>query len=56
MEDKGHIIKVAGSREEIDLRCPKCKSIDVTAYEEEAGGYYGVLECNKCGYKKASDF
>jgi hypothetical protein len=49
MESKGHIIKVGGSREEIDLRCPKCKTLDVIVYCDRQG-YYDVLECNKCGY------
>lgn len=48
---KGFIIKLAGSLEEVDVRCPKCKSQDIVAYGEE-DGYYGVLECNKCGFKK----
>lgn len=53
MESDSHIIKLAGSREEIDLRCPKCKSLDVTVYCD-LQGYYDVLECNKCGYVKKS--
>jgi hypothetical protein len=50
MTDKSHIIKVCGSREEVELRCPKCKTLDVVVYCD-IQGYYDVLECNKCGYK-----
>ena len=52
MVDKGHILKVGGSREEVDIRCPKCKTPDVTTYCD-IQGYYDVLECNKCGFKKS---
>jgi hypothetical protein len=53
MADKGYIIKLGGKREEIELRCPKCKCLEVTVYCDMQG-YYDVLECNKCGYKKSN--
>jgi len=53
MTDKGHIIKVGGSKEQIEIRCPKCKTTDVTVYCD-LQGYYDVLDCNKCGYKKSN--
>lgn len=42
--------KTGGSLEEIDVRCPKCRSDEVIVFEDKAG-YYDVLECKKCGYK-----
>jgi hypothetical protein len=51
MDNNSHIVKVGGSREQIELRCPKCKTLDVTVYCD-VQGYYDVLECNKCGFKK----
>ena len=45
-----HILKLAGTIEEIDIRCPKCKSNQVIVHIDEEG-YYEVLECYKCGFK-----
>jgi Zn ribbon nucleic-acid-binding protein len=45
--------KSAGSLEEIDIRCPKCNSSKVLVSTDKEG-YYDVLECLNCGYKKSS--
>jgi Zn ribbon nucleic-acid-binding protein len=48
-----HILKTGGSLEEVDIRCPKCNSNNITVYWDEKEGYYDVLECKACGYKKS---
>ena len=51
MEQEGFIIKIAGSRKVVEIRCPKCKSSEIIAIQDK-DGYYDVSECTKCGYKK----
>ena len=46
-----HIIKTPGAYEEIDIRCPRCNSSQVTVYGNSKG-YYEIIECSKCGFKK----
>lgn len=48
MED--YLKKMAGSREEIIVKCPKCSSTEVIIMENKEG-YYEVFECKKCSYK-----
>ncbi|MEM0465543.1 MAG: hypothetical protein QXW97_02470 [Candidatus Pacearchaeota archaeon] len=48
------IKKSGGSLEDIDIRCPNCKSSNVTLFKDEYG-YYDVLECKKCGYKNTKN-
>ena len=48
---ENHILKTPGAYEEIDIRCPKCSS-DSVLISVSSSGYYEVLECRKCGYRK----
>jgi len=45
-----YIKKIGGTDREIHISCPKCKATEVIIIVIE-GGYYGVGECKKCGYK-----
>ncbi|VVB77701.1 Uncharacterised protein [uncultured archaeon] len=47
-----NIIKIPGTYDELDVRCPRCHSSDVLIFES-INGYYGVIECYNCGYKKS---
>ena len=47
---KPPILKLPGSLEEVNIRCPKCNSIDIVVKMNKEG-YYEVMLCNKCGYK-----
>lgn len=47
---ENHLLKLAGAREEILTKCPKCESREVVLVKSQEG-YYEVLECKKCGYK-----
>jgi len=48
------IIKTPGTYDEIDIRCPKCNSSQVTIYTTSQG-YYEVIECYNCGFKRDPD-
>ncbi len=48
---EGSIHKTPGTYEEISITCPKCSSSKVTISVDEKG-YFKVLECSKCDYKK----
>ncbi len=47
---ENHLLKLAGAREEILAKCPKCGSNEVVLMKSKEG-FYEVFECNKCGYK-----
>ena len=51
---KSHIIKIPGAYEEIIIHCPKCNSHDVTI-SLDVKGYYEVMECYNCRYKKSDE-
>ena len=43
--------KFKGGDFSIHIKCPKCNSEEVVV-EEDKHGYFSVLSCNKCRYKK----
>ncbi|MDP2926330.1 MAG: hypothetical protein Q8N99_08180 [Nanoarchaeota archaeon] len=36
---------------EIDIRCPRCNSDKISVYEN-SHGYFEIVNCYECGYKK----
>ena len=46
-----HISKLGGAYDDVEVKCPKCKSRRVIA-ELKDNNLYNVLECKECGYKK----
>jgi transcription elongation factor Elf1 len=48
---QGPIIKFPGTYDELDIRCPKCNSNQITV-SLDSRGHYAVIECNNCNYKK----
>jgi len=36
---------------ELEIKCPKCRSEEVTI-DMEVNGLFVIALCNKCGYKK----
>lgn len=48
-----HLIKTPGKHDEMDIKCPKCSSKEITI-KRNSKGYFEVIECKKCGFK--SDF
>jgi len=49
-----HITKTPGTYDEIDIRCPKCDSHNVTIVESSRG-YYEIVQCYGCGYNKSPE-
>ncbi len=47
---ENHLLKLAGAREEILAKCPKCGCNDVILIKSKEG-FFEVFECKKCGYK-----
>lgn len=52
---ENHLLKLAGSLEEINVKCPKCNSRQVVIIKNREG-YYEVLDCQKCGYHNPNKF
>ena len=48
---QGPIIKFPGTYDELDIRCPRCNSNQITV-SLDSRGHYAVIDCNNCGYKK----
>ncbi|MBD3252943.1 hypothetical protein GF386_04380 [Candidatus Pacearchaeota archaeon] len=46
-----HIHKLPGTFDDVEVKCPKCKSKKVIA-ELKDNNFYSVIECKECGYKK----
>ncbi|MFA5855872.1 MAG: hypothetical protein WC867_00810 [Candidatus Pacearchaeota archaeon] len=51
---ESHIIKTAGANDELDIRCPKCSSNQISI-KMSSQCYFEVSNCKKCGYKKDKD-
>jgi len=48
---QGPLIKTPGTYDEIDIRCPRCSSHEITI-NLDPKGYYSVNKCNECDYKR----
>ncbi|MBR9704956.1 hypothetical protein GOV12_06085 [Candidatus Pacearchaeota archaeon] len=44
---------LAGNFEEYEITCPKCDSKNVVISADE-NGYFGVIECGRCGFRNYS--
>ena len=42
---------IEGDFEQVETTCPKCDSRQV-AVTADSDGYFSVMECYKCGYRK----
>lgn len=42
---------IPGDFEDVELMCPRCGSSQVMI-ETNANGFFEVVECHKCGYRK----
>ena len=42
---------ICGDFEQVETTCPRCNSNQV-AVAADSNGYFSVIECHKCGYKK----
>jgi hypothetical protein len=50
-----NILKIPGTNEEISIHCPSCNSMDVTI-DVDSHGYYEVISCYDCGYKRRINY
>ena len=49
-----HLTKIPGKFDEMDIKCPKCQSKEITI-EEDSKGYFKVTSCKKCGFSEKID-